>query len=80
MVTCCRLRLANVLTAKWNEIEPSATDTSPATVTAKEELLSFAGFCIPAPEGPAMAIVQSRHAILMTLNGCETVLSCIRLC
>ena len=35
---------------------------------ALEQLLAIAGFCIPAPTGPPMGAVKSRHKVLVELN------------
>ncbi len=49
--------------ATWEELLPAAL-----TGSAVDDLMALTSFCVPAPEGKPMAIVQSRHGVLLSLN------------
>lgn len=74
------LGLGDPLTVPWEKLDPLTASPSPAggasgpsTDTAIQQLLGVAHFCVPAPPSwgpaaPATAVVQARHALLMSLN------------
>lgn len=72
--TYLSLGLGQPLDVPWEKLDPSAPaaggGAGPACDTALQQLLGVAGFCIPAPPGwpSPTAVVQARHALLMTLN------------
>jgi hypothetical protein len=68
---CCAdgtsLGRGDPLAVPWEELDPSSS-SGHGNKAALEQLLAIAGFCIPAPSGPVMGAVRSRHRLLVALN------------